>query len=142
MIYDRINGANFLDLFAGVGSMGFEALSRGAQKVVFVDTHPQFIFKNAELLDCLNDIYVVKKNYEDALTLLAAKKQKFEIVYIDPPYDSGLAAVSLNNLDRFDILSPQAMIFVETAKSAVITTNLKTIKERVYGNTKISLLEK
>ncbi len=142
MIYDRINGANFLDLFAGVGSMGFEALSRGARKVVFVDTHPQFIFKNAELLDCLDDIYVIKKKYEDALALLSAKKQKFELIYIDPPYEDGLELVSLNNLERFDILSPQAMIFLETAKKTVITADFKTVKEKIYGNTKITLLEK
>lgn len=142
IIYEKINGASFLDLFAGVGSIGFEALSRGAAQVVFVDLQPQYIFKNAEKLNCLQDIFILKKDYLTALEILAGKNLKYDLIYIDPPYESDLATVSLNNLNRFDILSPQAMIFVETAKSKVITTNFKLIKERIYGNTKITILEK
>ena len=90
ILQTRIYGSVFLDLFAGSGAVGIEALSRGAKKVVFNDSSRQSISvikKNLEKLKVSEDYSVV--NF-DAVTFLARTDIKFDIIYIDPPYDSGL----------------------------------------------------
>ncbi len=137
----KIQNAKFLDLCAGVGSIGFEALSRGAQKVCFIDTNPEYIFTNAKELGCLAEVEIYKNDCTRAIEILAKRGEKFDIIYLDPPYKTDLAEVSLNKLSRFDILNPQGLIVLETARDKQIVSEFQQVKERIYGQTKILIME-
>ena len=86
-IQHTIEGATFLDLFAGVGAMGLEALSRGAKKATFVEKEKSpflLIKKNAENLGCVQDCRFV---LGDAIKFCEKETQGFDIIYADPPYN-------------------------------------------------------
>lgn len=110
---DDLNGAHCLDLFAGSGALGFEALSRGASSVTFVEKVPRimhYLKKNAE------DLKLTDAKYMQADTLVFLKKSPptpFDIVFIDPPYAENLVLPCLELLIAHHFLSAQAKIYFE-----------------------------
>lgn len=105
-----IVGARCLDLFAGSGALGLEALSRGAAHVTFVDREPQVGKHLAQTLERLGgrDATVV---IEDAQRFLSRPPQPFDIVFLDPPFDSGVLEQAGHRLQTW--LAPGAYIYVE-----------------------------
>ncbi len=94
----EIEGRSFLDLFAGSGQLGIEALSRGAEFAVFSDENPEaikHITKNVESTGFLEKSKIIKGDYLYALSLL---NTKFDFIFLDPPYSSGLLIKSLENI--------------------------------------------
>jgi 16S rRNA (guanine966-N2)-methyltransferase len=88
MLVNRVemDGAHVLDLFAGSGSLGIEALSRGAEHVTFVENNPEaidFIEKNAETLGCNENVDIIAT---DAMRYLRETRQKYNVIFADPPY--------------------------------------------------------
>lgn len=82
----QLEGAKVLDLFAGSGNLGFEALSRGAKEVVFVDESNDaldIVEENAESLDCLKNCQIM---HDDAVTFLKRTDDQFDLIFADPPY--------------------------------------------------------
>lgn len=110
-----IVGAHCLDLFAGTGVLGFEALSRGAASVTMVDQSLEVI-KGLELSAALlkaKDITI----YSAAVpTQLRKPKQPFDIVFLDPPYKANLLASTSLYLEENDFLSPTAYIYLEASE--------------------------
>jgi 16S rRNA (guanine966-N2)-methyltransferase len=106
-----IVGARCLDLFAGSGALGLEALSRGAARVVFVDQHPQVISALRSNLQLLGSEAgsVVKA---DALSYLQGDPHPFDIVFLDPPFHQQLLQPSLQLLQR-GWLAPDALLYIE-----------------------------
>lgn len=108
-----ILGASFLDLYAGSGSIGIEAISRGATRVVFVEKdkkHALLIRKNLSLFSpsCSSAIFE-----GTAHVFLEKTKESFDLAYIDPPYeDNGITSL-LQTLGRFDTMSPQGIVVIE-----------------------------
>ncbi|MDR1324167.1 MAG: 16S rRNA (guanine(966)-N(2))-methyltransferase RsmD [Candidatus Margulisbacteria bacterium] len=139
IIGGRVAGAQFLDLYAGVGSIGLEAVSRGAREAVFVDQDTQFIQRNIQKLGCLN-VRVYRNDVPRALKILAARKENFEIIFLDPPYQQGLLAVSA----CFAILKPAGLLIAETAadRAPELPPDVHIADERRYGSAKILFLEK
>ncbi|MDR1997735.1 MAG: 16S rRNA (guanine(966)-N(2))-methyltransferase RsmD [Candidatus Margulisbacteria bacterium] len=135
----RITGAKFLDLYAGTGSIGLEAVSRGAREAVFIDQDTRYIAANVQKLGCANT-RVYRNKTARALAILAAKKELFEIIYLDPPYAGGLFAV----LACFAILVPGGLLIAETASKGAppLPPAVKIADERRYGSTKILFLER
>jgi 16S rRNA (guanine(966)-N(2))-methyltransferase RsmD len=135
----RVNGARFLDLYAGSGSIGLEAVSRGAREAVFVDQNTQFIRGNIQKLGCLNT-RVYHSDVPRALKSLAAKTENFDIIFLDPPYRRGLLAVSA----CFAILNPAGLLIAETAADYTpeLPPEVKIRDERRYGSAKLLFLEK
>lgn len=89
VLADRVAGARFLDLFAGTGAVGIEALSRGAQEVVFIEKHPPaaaLIRKNLETLEVKTGIRILAVDALKGLERLAAAPGTFGIAFLDPPY--------------------------------------------------------
>ena len=84
VIHTRIPGAHVLDLFAGSGALGLEALSRGAQSCVFIEQHPSVLYKNIENIVPEMNTEVIRTNYESALRRLA--HDRFSVIFMDPPY--------------------------------------------------------
>ena len=114
-----IVGARCLDLFAGSGALGLEALSRGAAHVTFVDREPQIgrhLLQTLERLGSRDATVVV----EDALRFLSRPAQLFDIVFLDPPFDSGVLDQAGGRLQ--DWLTPGAYIYVECPADRSLAT--------------------
>lgn len=112
---DILPGARCLDLYAGSGALGMEALSRGAAEVVMVDRHPAAVTQLREHLIMLKagNARVIQA---DALTYLDGAAQPFDVVFLDPPYQSTLLTGSLARLAEKGWLAPTAWVYAETEK--------------------------
>jgi 16S rRNA (guanine966-N2)-methyltransferase len=106
-------GARCLDLFAGSGALGFEALSRGAEEVVMVDQNPAVVAQLREHCQQLKarNARVVQA---DALVFLQGAPQPFDIIFLDPPFDGGLLAPCMARLATHHWLAPSARLYIET----------------------------
>lgn len=109
---DILPGARCLDLFAGSGALGLEALSRGAERVVLVDSHPAAIAELNRHLETLSALgaQVVQA---DAPTFLRGPAQPFDVVFLDPPFDSGLLPFCLTLLAGHGWLATGAWLYLE-----------------------------
>ncbi len=129
-----------LDLYAGTGAMGIEALSRGAEEVVFVDSDPasiSIIRKNLESLGYAG-AGVLKRDSVSAVRALSKKGERFGLIFIDPPYSSGLVEKTLKAIDEEGITEAKGVIVAEASKRAPALGEFKNIRlfdERKYGDT-------
>lgn len=117
----RLYDAVMLDLFAGTGQMGIEALSRGAARAVFVDRAPKavsIIRKNIAAARVEDRAEVLQMTYQQALQKLQG--QKFDILFLDPPYGGELLNSALNAVESFDILSTDGIIICESSVEDMI----------------------
>ena len=119
-----IEGSHFLDIFAGSGAIGFEALSRSASSATFIDSNKesiQCIEKNASLLQVKAQCRVLYGDVFKQLERLAKKSDKYDIIFADPPYNTPVKAGSsllisaeiVRFLDKHSLLAPQGCVFVE-----------------------------
>jgi 16S rRNA (guanine(966)-N(2))-methyltransferase RsmD len=148
-VLGNVAGANVLELFAGSGAFGIEALSRGAKYVTFVDNNSICIKTIRKNLESLN---VPESSYElvwaNALSVFARMERdegKFDLVFLDPPYYKNIARKCLSNIDAYDILSQNSLVVVEHFKKDSLEFDLKTLvfeKEKQYGDTVISIFRK
>ncbi len=134
---EKVESVHFLDLFAGVGGIGIEALSRGAERVVFVD-------------DSRDSLHVVKHNIEqtgfskraqvvasEAITFLRKTTEQFDIVFLDPPYSLALEPL-LDAVAQSGILKPGSVVIAEHFKkqpAPVRAGGLTLYREAQYGDT-------
>lgn len=109
----RVIGARCLDLFAGSGALGLEALSRGASRAVFVDQSAAATRALVALVTEL-DAKAAQVEREDALRFLARTSQPFDIVFLDPPFAAGLLSKVAERLEQ-GWLAPDAFVYVECA---------------------------
>jgi 16S rRNA (guanine(966)-N(2))-methyltransferase RsmD len=132
-----VPGRRVLDLFAGTGQLGIEALSRGARECVFVDNNTQslnLVRKNLEL--CQFTAPVVRADALDYLKHCG----KFDLVLLDPPYHEGLYNNVINSLFTFDILNDGGIILVESMRGESMPEAVSPyIKGKTYNYGKISL---
>jgi 16S rRNA (guanine966-N2)-methyltransferase len=140
-------GKRVIDLFAGTGAFGIDAVSRGAARAIFVDYSTQavaLIRRNIALLALENMTSVVKA---DLVANIDFGKHphisgRFDIAFMDPPYRSGLIQPVLLRLRAGDMLVPDACIVAESSKSEPPPTVIKGLipfKEKTYGDTRISI---
>lgn len=130
-----IQDANFLDLFAGSGAMGLEALSRGAQQAVFVDEHKLAILcikENIAKLQVAEYATVLALSVTKALAELTKKKQRFDIIYIDPPYKLATQELFSSILTNVDLWNDDALIFCEEGQD--LTFELSSYPHLHYEN--------
>ena len=114
LIFDRIAGATVLDLFAGSGAFGVECISRSAEKVYFVDSSEKAIKTiNINTKNMVEDFEIIKSDYLSALENFKRKEIKFDLVYLDPPYKSDFAMISLEKLNEFNLLNDGATVVIE-----------------------------
>jgi 16S rRNA (guanine966-N2)-methyltransferase len=110
----RVVGARCLDLFAGSGALGLEALSRGAESAVLVEQNAVVTRSLTELIATL-DAKGARVEREDALRFLARGATPFDIVFLDPPFAAGLLSKSAEMLESRGWLVPDALIYVESS---------------------------
>lgn len=117
ILQNDITEKNVLDLFAGSGALGIEALSRGADKAYFSDSNPEavkVIKENLTKTRLIDYSKVYNMSYEKAITKMSNENVKIDIVFIDPPYRLGIAANSIKLIIQNDLLNENAIIVVET----------------------------
>jgi RNA methyltransferase, RsmD family len=145
-ILGNIEGHRVLDLFAGTGSMGLEALSHGAGEAVFVDSGRQavsLLFRNLETLGFLDRAFVVKKPAVGAIEFLHRKEKFFDLIFLDPPYDRGYVDRCLRKLKAFPLLAPGGRMVCEHSPREIpsFLSGLEKVDERKYGQTLVSFFE-
>jgi 16S rRNA (guanine966-N2)-methyltransferase len=114
-----IEGARCLDLYAGTGALGIEAVSRGARAVTFVESERSLAHSLVENLARLH-VEGARVIEADALALLAGKPEPFDIVFLDPPFDANLWSESARLLESRGWLAADAWIYVESPASATL----------------------
>ncbi|MBC7106363.1 MAG: 16S rRNA (guanine(966)-N(2))-methyltransferase RsmD [Firmicutes bacterium] len=135
-----VPGSRFLDLFAGSGAVGIEALSRGAALAVFVERDPRAVRALRENLarTRLEDrAEVLFLDAAPALRLLGHRGRAFELVFADPPYGSGFPGPLLDLLVRENLLAPAGLVILETGKRTPLPESaggLRLLRHRRYGD--------
>ena len=141
MINSNISESIVLDLFAGSGSLGLEALSNGSKKTYFVDTNIKCIKAIKENLKNVKEEYeVLNLNYNKALELFKEKNIKFDLIFLDPPYDKNLITPAIKKILSLDLLKENALIVCEY-ETEEIDCDLELIKEKKYGDKKIKIFK-
>ncbi|MCW7754789.1 16S rRNA (guanine(966)-N(2))-methyltransferase RsmD [Desulfobotulus sp. H1] len=142
---DRVEGARVLDLFAGTGALGMEALSRGADHAVFVDNHPQalhILHQNVQCLGIASQSRIIKWNIRKDLRCLNSEAT-FDLIFMDPPYGKGLTATALLHLTKTGVLTHTTCIICEhTGDDPLPAPDTGFVSEdsRVYGKTRLTRL--
>jgi 16S rRNA (guanine966-N2)-methyltransferase len=147
---DRMDGADFLDLFAGSGAIGIEAFSRGAKTVSFVDdnTMNTKVLKNnlAQLgISASSSAAVYNKNVSDSIKFFKKKGMVFDVIFLDPPYYNDMAKNTLIAILNYDILARNAYVVAETYKKEILPEEvgcLRKIRTSIYGSTKLEFFKK
>ncbi|HSX13441.1 MAG TPA: 16S rRNA (guanine(966)-N(2))-methyltransferase RsmD [Chlamydiales bacterium] len=131
----EIENATFLDLFAGSGAMGFEALSRGASHVTLVESNKQALIaikKNIELLEVQSFVTLLAM---DATMRVFSSVKPFDIIYIDPPYDMNIYPI-LNQISKLLTMSGNLFVEARYEKQKEPEIPFLTLKSaRKYGST-------
>lgn len=119
MINNELYEVSFLDLFAGSGGIGIEALSRGANKAVFIENNKaaiKCIKDNINKTHFNNNAVVVEQDYLSALKFLETKKEVFDIIFMDPPYNNEYEKNVLKKLSDSSLIHNDTLIIVEASK--------------------------
>jgi 16S rRNA (guanine966-N2)-methyltransferase len=140
---DPIGGARVLDLFAGTGALGIEAISRGAKFALFVDNGAEARALMRNNVEALGLGGVTKVYRRDATQLGPAHPvEPFSLVFLDPPYAMGLAEKALASLRDGGWLAPGALLIVEDAKAAAFKApeGFEELERRAYDDTELVFL--
>ena len=146
-IQDYIEDSIVLDLFAGSGNLGIEAISNGASKCYFVDNNRlciKAIKDNIKLFKIENDCIVIEKDYKDAINYFGGNNIKFNIIFIDPPYRYDIKNKLLNLIIDRNILESNGIIVFEYQNDEILENSdyFKLLKNKRYGDKYISIYQK
>lgn len=146
LIQGYVEDAKVLDLFAGSGALGIEALSRGAESVTFADRSNDSIETvNTNLKKVSGKINIIRKDFLSTIDYLSARKEKFDIIFLDPPYKQGLDKAAIDKIDEAGILAEDGIIVVERARDdepIELTKGYRAISVRDYGSVTVMLVQK
>ena len=146
----NIKDATVLDLFAGTGALGIEALSRGAKQAYFCDKVPeaiQVIKQNIANTNNLDRSIIINKDYNEVLEKLVLQSKKIDIVFLDPPYKTNLAIESLQKIIMSNLLTEDGIVIVETddinkEKEILKIKNVEIFDKRKYGSVWLIFIRK
>lgn len=143
ILSEKIVNATFLDIYAGSGIIGFEALSRGAAQLVQIES-------NRNLASHI-EASCVKLDYESDLIVMDARaalknldKDYFDVIFADPPYQSNLAQSTIYLISKTEILKRDGVLVIEHPANLELSfekTSLASVDKRIYGQTAVSFIE-
>lgn len=133
IIQNYVPNSKCLDLFCGSGALGIEALSNGAKICYFNDKNPEMIKILKENLKTIDNYIIFNKDY---ITFLEETKEKFDIIFLDPPYKLNLINKSIEIILKNNLLNNNGIIVCEYEEEEV-DCNLNLLKEKKYGQKKI-----
>ena len=142
IIQNDIKDSVCLDLFAGTGNLGIEAISNGAQKCYFVDKNKiatKIIKENVTKFNIEDKCEIINKDYMDALDYFKENKIKFNIVFLDPPYDNHVITNIFKILYAKKLLKRDAIVVCEYVDEQIDTEYFDIQKERKYGYKKVGI---
>ena len=142
ILQNDIKESNFLDLFGGSGAVGLEAASRGAKKVVICDSEKQainIINRNIEKTHLKDKVIVYNLDYESLLKELI--DEQYDLIYIDPPYNSNYAINALKLIIKNKLANDNTKIMIETDDTEKILVQIKDIKINLYDKRKYGRAE-
>jgi len=147
IIQFNIKDSKVLDLFAGSGSLGIEALSRGAELAVLGDNSIEaikVINRNLENTKLTEKSIVINKDYTLLLKKLAKDGYKFDVIFLDPPYKSNFAVNAADEIVKLDILNNSGIIIIETdnAENLEKYKKVKIYDVRKYGRVVLVFMRK
>lgn len=139
IIQDRIYDSNVLDLFSGSGAIGLEFASRGAKKVILNDFSKkaiEVIQKNIEKTHCEKIVKLYNSDFKEVI--LKEKDNRFDIIYLDPPYKTDHIKEAIELIQKYNIINDNGIIIAETDEPERIEQqlkdlNIKEINKRKYG---------
>ena len=140
IIADLVPDARFLDLFCGTGSVGLEALSRGARECVFIDRSAAacaITRRNLDKLGFIEQGQVLEADFLGGIDHFARRGRQFDLVFVGPPYGAGLADQALARLGAGDVLAPDAVVVTEVSRQDEVAAGygvLTQVDRRVYGD--------
>lgn len=137
-----VEGRRVLDLFAGTGQMGIEALSRGASEVVFTDENREAVALVRENLKTCG--FTARVEQTESVAYLG-RGEPFDLIFVDPPYDTGLIDSALQKIQNVDILSDGGIIICESRREKSMpemNAPFSKALERCYGKVKITVYKK
>lgn len=134
--------ANVLDLFAGSGAMGIEALSQGGKKCVFVDSAKEayeIINKNIEKTKFYDRAEIYKMPFD---TYLDKTKEQFDVIFLDPPYHKGLIFEAMKLIIKRKLYTDNCIFVLESdsTEEIIIPEGFEILKEKIYGRVKVTLV--
>ncbi|MBX7112970.1 MAG: 16S rRNA (guanine(966)-N(2))-methyltransferase RsmD [Myxococcaceae bacterium] len=141
------DGLVVLDLYAGTGALGLEAISRGAVSAVLVDRDREALDlcrDNTQALGFATQVEIVAGPVEKAMSRLSLSHRSFDLVFIDPPYADEAGTAVVTTLCALALLTPQARVCVEHSKHEVLPTQIATlsrIDQRRFGETMVSFFQ-
>ncbi len=140
LIQGYIMNSNVLDLFSGSGSLGLEAISRGAKLSILVEGNrkaQKIIEENIGIVN-IENVKLIKKDVYSFIP-----NEKFDIIFMDPPYDKNHVSKTLNHIIENDFLNKEGIIVIEHSKNEGVEeySSLELIKSRQYGITCISIFK-
>ena len=149
ILQNNIRDAIVLDLFAGSGAIGLESISRGAQKAVLCDKNKKaidIIKKNVEKLRVEDKVKIAFTDYENFLN---TSKEKFDFIYIDPPYKTNFISDSIKIINNRNLLSDNGIIVAETDEEERVKNEIKELNVsiniydvRKYGRARLIFMRK
>lgn len=143
---ESVQGAKVLDLFAGSGSLGLEALSRGASWVTFVEKGPwgsKCIHENLRRLNLADKSEVIRTDAFQALGRLQREGQSYELIFLDPPYNKGLVKKILRRIDASAIVTGQTQLVLHHSRQEKLPEALKrcrVLRVKEFGQACLSFL--
>ena len=148
ILADRVPECVFLDLFAGTGNIGIEAISRGAALAVFVEKehkNTRVIVDNLKTTGFLSAARVLRREAKEAVKLLCAEGIAFDLIFMDPPYQTDLAKETLACVAAGGILKGSGIVIVETGPKEDMSPQipaLKMFRRERYGDTMLAFYQK
>lgn len=139
------DGGIGLDLYAGTGGLGIEALSRGLDKMIFVDSNRRaidIIKKNLESLELIEQSEIYKNDAHRALKAIIKREISFDLIFLDPPYAEQQIATQLGLIHEFNLLKLHGSVIVETGSNTSLPDqvgHLVLVKFQEYGDTEIRI---
>jgi 16S rRNA (guanine966-N2)-methyltransferase len=148
-ILHSVEGTDFLDIFAGCGNVGLEALSRGARRSVFIEKEPRLVDSirlNLGLLGVESRAEVITADADTGMRMLAKRGARFDVVFADPPYSEGHLAEIILSLEGGDIVATNGIVVLQHSTREAVDTaeaqQMVVIDQRRYGDTMLSFLKK
>lgn len=148
IIQNEIENSVVLDLFAGSGAIGLEMLSRGAKKAVLCDKSKdaiEIIKKNIEKTHMKESVELYNLDYKECIKKI--QNQKFDLIYIDPPYNTNFISQALKEIVELDIMKKESIVILETDDEIRIlreieNINIEVIDKRKYGRATVIFLKR
>lgn len=139
-------GLRVLDIFAGTGAIGIEALSRGAQNAVFIEKDSRalrVLLENLTACNLLERVHVLHRSSDLALKILKKKKAEYDWIFCDPPYDRDLVNQTISDPNLLALTTPETLLIVEhSPRERPESKFWQSVDMREYGQTRMSFLRR